>query len=296
VLLGTLYPLFLDALDLGKISVGAPYFESVFAPLMLPVLLLMAAAPFVEWKSAKLRPVLERVSRVAQASLLFGLAAWLTWKFSLAAAGGLMLAVWILLGTALHLVQRLAEPGEGVSFHRHLAKQPLSYWGMLAAHAGIAVFVAGVTLVKSGEVSEDASMRVGDSIVSNGWRYSFTALQKVDGPNYIAARATFEVRDEGGRVLVLQPEKRYYTVQQMPMTEAAIDRGFTRDIYLSLGEPGKDGTWLVRMQRKPFIGWIWAGCLIIAGGGLLAAADRRYRLRKRAAATAPAGGRVATAS
>ena len=296
ILLGTLYPLFLDALDLGKISVGSPYFESVFVPLMLPVLLLMAAAPFVEWKSASLRPVLQRVSRIAQASLLFGLAAWLTWKFTLAAAGGLMLAAWILLGTLLHLAQRLGEPGEGVSLRRQVAKQPLSYWGMLAAHAGIAVFVAGVTLVKSGEVSEDASMRVGDSTVSNGWRYSFTALQKIDGPNYIAARATFEVRDPAGHVLVLQPEKRYYTVQQMPMTEAAIDRGFTRDVYLSLGEPGKDGAWLVRMQRKPFIGWIWAGCLIVAGGGLLAATDRRYRLARRTATAEAAGGRVAAAS
>lgn len=284
VLLGTLYPLFLDALDLGKISVGAPYFEAVFVPLMLPVLLLMAAAPFVEWKSASLRTVLARVSRIAQAALLLGLTAWFGWKVSPAVAGGLMLAVWILLGTALHLYQRLAEPGEGVPFMRHLAKQPLSYWGMLAAHAGVAVFVVGVTLVNGGQVSADASMRVGDSIVSNGWRYSFTALNKVDGPNYIAARATFEVRNTNGKVLLLQPEKRYYTVQQMPMTEAAIDRGFSRDIYLSLGEPTKDGAWAVRMQYKPFVGWIWAGCLIIAGGGLLAASDRRYRLARQSRA------------
>ncbi|MFS2138393.1 heme lyase CcmF/NrfE family subunit [Duganella sp. Dugasp56] len=284
VLLGTLYPLFLDALDLGKISVGAPYFEAVFVPLMLPVLLLMAAAPFVEWKSASLRTVLARVSRIAQAALLLGLTAWFGWKVSPAVAGGLMLAVWILLGTALHLYQRLAEPGEGVPFMRHLAKQPLSYWGMLAAHAGVAVFVVGVTLVNGGQVSADASMRVGDSIVSNGWRYSFTALNKVDGPNYIAARATFEVRNTDGKVLLLQPEKRYYTVQQMPMTEAAIDRGFSRDIYLSLGEPTKGGAWAVRMQYKPFVGWIWAGCLIIAGGGLLAASDRRYRLARQSRA------------
>jgi cytochrome c-type biogenesis protein CcmF len=283
ILLGTLYPLFLDALDLGKISVGAPYFESVFTPLLLPVLLLMAAAPFVEWKQAAFRDVAWRVSRIAQASLLFGLTAWLGWKFSPAVAGGLMLAVWILLGTALHLLQRLSARGHGVSAGRQAAKQPLSYWGMLAAHAGVAVFVTGVALVKGGEVSEDASLRVGDSYVSNGWRYSFTDLRKVDGPNYVAARATFEVRGADGSVRVLQPEKRYYTVQQMPMTEAAIDRGFTRDIYLSLGEPGADGAWLVRMQNKPFMAWIWAGCLMIAAGGLLAASDRRYRLARRAA-------------
>jgi cytochrome c-type biogenesis protein CcmF len=289
VLLGTLYPLFLDALDLGKISVGAPYFEAVFVPLMLPVLLLMAAAPFVEWKQASLRPVLRRMSRTAQTSLLFGLAAWLGWKWSPAVAGGLMLAAWVLLGTALHLLERLAARGTAVSLRRHLARQPLSYWGMLAAHAGVSVFVVGVTLVKGGEVSEDASMRVGDSIVSNGLRYSFIGLQKVDGPNYVAARGTFEVRGGDGRPLVLYPEKRYYTVQKMPMTEAAIDRGFTQDIYLSLGEPGTDGAWLVRMQRKPFIGWIWAGCLMVAAGGLLAASDRRYRIGRRAGVAGPAG-------
>ena len=293
ILLGTLYPLFLDALELGKISVGAPYFEAVFAPLLVPVLLLMAAAPFVEWRRAAFRGVAARVSKIAQVALLFGLAAWLGWKFTPAVAGGLMLAVWILLGTAQHLLERLSSPGEGVSFRRHLFKQPLSYWGMLASHAGVAVFVIGVTLAKGGEVSEDASLRVGESVVSNGWRYSFTALQKVDGPNYVAARATFEARDADNHVLTLRPEKRYYTVQRMPMTEAAIDRGFTRDVYVSLGEPGKDGAWLVRMQRKPFMGWIWGGCVIIAAGGLLAASDRRYRLVRRGAASRAASDGVA---
>jgi cytochrome c-type biogenesis protein CcmF len=277
ILLGTLYPLFLDALDLGKISVGAPYFETVFVPLLLPVLLLMAASPFVAWRRDAWRGVAAKVSKIAQTSLLFGLALWLGWKFTPAVAAGLMLAAWILLGCAQHVLERLSAVGEGVTLARHVAKQPLSYWGMLAAHAGVALFVVGVTLVKGGEVSEDASLRVGESVVSNGWRYSFTALQKVDGPNYVAARATFEVHGPDGRVLTLQPEKRYYTVQQMPMTEAAIDRGFTRDVYLSLGEPGKDGAWLVRMQNKPFMGWVWGGCLVIAAGGLLSASDRRYR-------------------
>ena len=274
VLLGTLYPLFLDALELGKISVGAPYFEAVLMPLFLPVLVLMAAAPFVEWKRAAWGKVGARLSKIAQIALLFGLTAWLGLKYRPAVAAGLMLSLWIVLGTGLHLAQR-----------RNVVKQPLGYWGMLAAHAGIAVFVFGVTLVKGGEISEDASLRVGESLVSNGLRYSFVNLQKVDGPNYVAARATFEVVDADNNVVILQPEKRYYTVQQMPMTEAAIERGFTQDIYLSLGEPGKDGAWLVRMQRKPFMGWIWAGCLMIAAGGLLAATDRRYRLGRREAAT-----------
>ncbi|CAN7266022.1 heme lyase CcmF/NrfE family subunit [Pseudoduganella sp. LjRoot289] len=277
VLLGTLYPLFLDALGLGKISVGPPYFDAVFVPLMLPVLLFMAAAPFAAWRSDSWRAVLRRLAWVAQAALLAGGAALLGWKATPMVAGGLMLAVWILLGTALHLAQRLA-PGQDGTLLLRIARQPRSYWGMLAAHAGIAVFVVGVTLVKGGETSQDASMRVGDEVRSGELRYSFTGLEKVDGPNYVAARGTFEVWRGEQRVAVLRPEKRYYTVQQMPMTEAAIDRGWSRDLYLSLGEPGREGAWLVRIQHKPFVGWIWAGCLIIAAGGFLAASDRRYRI------------------
>jgi cytochrome c-type biogenesis protein CcmF len=281
VLLGTLYPLFLDALNLGKISVGPPYFEAVFVPLMLPVLLLMAAAPFAEWHSAAPRQVLGRVAGAAQLALLLALAAWFGWKLTPQVAGGLLLAAWILLGTALHLAQRLAPAPDGGALWRRARKQPRSYWGMLAAHAGIAVFVVGVTLVKGGERSQDLSMRVGDSVVSGGQRYSFRALERIDGPNYIAARASFDVVDGDGRSIVLQPEKRYYTVQRMPMTEAAIDRGWTRDLYVSLGEPGRDGAWVVRLQHKPFVGWIWAGCLLMGGAGLLAASDRRYRLAAR---------------
>ncbi|MES2263749.1 MAG: heme lyase CcmF/NrfE family subunit [Pseudomonadota bacterium] len=294
VLLGTLYPLFLDALGMGKISVGPPYFDAVFVPLMLPVLLVMAAAPFVEWKRASARQVLRRLAWIAQAAVLGGLAALLGWKTSPLVAGGLMLALWILLGTGLHLAQRLA-PGEGGSLLLRIGRQPRSYWGMIAAHAGIAIFVVGVTLVKGAETSQDVSMRVGDSVANGALRYNFLSLEKVDGPNYVAARGTFEVWNEQELVAVMRPEKRYYTVQQMPMTEAAIDRGVSRDLYLSLGEPGKDGAWLVRIQHKPFVGWIWAGCLVIAAGGLLAASDRRYRQTARQRETARADASIVTA-
>jgi len=289
VLLGTLYPLVLDALDLGKISVGPPYFETVFVPLMLPVLLLMAAAPFVDWRNASARQVLRRISWAALATLLAGLLIWFGWKVTPLVAGGLLLAVWILLGTALHLAQRLATADGGASLLRRIRRQPRGYWGMLAAHAGVAVFVVGVSLVKGTETADDASMRVGDSISSGALRYSFQALQRVDGPNYIAARATFEVWQGDQKVATLYPEKRYFTVQQMPMTEAAIDRGWRRDLYISLGEPTKDGAWVVRLQHKPFVSWIWAGCLIIAAGGLLAATDRRYRQPLRQRAELPIG-------
>ena len=291
VLLGTLYPLFLDALGLGKISVGPPYFDAVFVPLMLPVLLFMVAGPFAAWRSDSWRALLRRLAWVAQAAVLAGGAALLGWKATPMVAGGLMLAVWILLGTALHLALRLA-PGEGGNLLLRISRQPRSYWGMLAAHAGIAVFVVGVTLVKGTETSQDASMRVGDAVRAGALQYSFSKLEKVDGPNYVAARATFEVWQGEQRVALLRPEKRYYTVQQMPMTEAGIDRGWARDLYVSLGEPGQNGAWLVRIQHKPFVGWIWAGCLIIAAGGFLAASDKRYRIG--AAARQPAAPRQQT--
>ncbi|SFV17441.1 heme lyase CcmF/NrfE family subunit [Pseudoduganella namucuonensis] len=284
VLLGTLYPLFLDALGMGKISVGPPYFEAAFVPLMLPVLLVLAAGPFAAWKSDSVREVLRRLAWVAQASVLAGAAALFGWKATPMVAGGLLLAVWVALGTALHMVQRLA-PAEGGSLRARISRQPGAWWGMLAAHAGIAVFVAGVTLVKGTETSQDESMRVGYSVKSGTLEYRFVSLEKVDGPNYIAARGTFEVWQGERRIALLAPEKRYYTVQQAPMTEAAIDRAWNRDLYLSLGEPGKDGAWLVRIQHKPFVGWIWAGCLLIASGGFLAASDRRYRVRRRAEQT-----------
>jgi cytochrome c-type biogenesis protein CcmF len=280
VLLGTLYPLFVDALGQGKISVGPPYFEAVFAPLMLPLLLLLGAGPFVSWKNASLAALARRLRWLGAAVLAVALAITLVWHTSPMVTAGLALSLWVLTTTLAHLLQRL-RPGEGnaAQLWRSVRQQPLGYWGMIAAHAGIAVFVAGVTLVKHGETARDVSLQVGQSAVSGPYRYSFTGLEKSTGPNYIAARATFEVRADDGEMVILHPEKRYYTVQQMPMTEAAIDRGFTRDLYVSLGEPSQNGAWAVRIQNKPFIGWIWAGCLIIATGGLLAAADRRYRLR-----------------
>ncbi|HSY28403.1 MAG TPA: cytochrome c-type biogenesis CcmF C-terminal domain-containing protein, partial [Burkholderiaceae bacterium] len=158
--------------------------------------------------------------------------------------------------------------------------------GMLVAHAGVGIFVLGVTMVKGTETSNDVNMRVGDTTSAGGYVFRFTDLLQVTGPNYTAMRGTFDVTHNGSKVTTMTPEKRMFTVQQMPMTEAAIDRGFSRDLYVSLGEPGDKGTWVVRVQHKPFVSWIWAGCLIIAFGGFLAASDRRYRLhaRKRAAA------------
>ena len=264
VLLGTLYPLFLDALGMGKISVGPPYFEAVFAPLMAPVLLLMGAAPFFHWKQASLQALWRKLRWLALAAL------------GVAGGLGLLLAAWILLASAAHLAGR-GRPGTA----------PLSYYGMLAAHAGIGVFVIGVTLVKGYEDGADASLAAGQTAALGNYSFTLERLEDIRGPNYDAVRATFAVRESGVRLATLYPEKRLYRAQQSVMTEAAIERGFTRDLYVALGEQTGSGRWVVRLQHKPFVGWIWSGCLIIALGGALAAGDRRYRMaRQRAAATA----------
>jgi cytochrome c-type biogenesis protein CcmF len=287
VLLGTLYPLFLDALNLGKISVGPPYFEAVFVPLMMPVLFLLAVGPFVRWKESSMLQILQRLRLIALATLLCGVALAILWSASVMVVLGVSLAIWILLATASHLLQRLMHAKAGTSIWARISREPLSYWGMLVAHAGIAVFVIGVTLVKGFDSANDVSMRVGDVTSVGGYNFRFSELKEIKGPNYLAARGIFEVSDAAGKVAVMSPEKRFYTVQNMPMTEAAIDRGFTRDLYVSLGEAGAEDRWVVRVQHKPFVAWIWGGCLIMALGGFLAASDRRYRIAARRRAARP---------
>ena len=290
VLLGTLYPLFLDALNLGKISVGPPYFETVFVPLMLPVLLLMVVGPFVRWKSASVKDLLLRLRWIALASLSIAAAFWLMSAASPMSVLGIAFAAWIVLGSASHLNERLRHAPAGTPLLRRLASQPRSYWGMLVAHVGIGVFVLGVTMVKGTETTNDVNMRVGDTTSISGYTFRLNRLENIKGPNYIAIRGTFDVERGNDKPITMTPEKRMFTARQMPMTEAAIDRGFTRDLYISLGEQAENGAWVVRVQHKPFVSWIWAGCLIIALGGFLAASDRRYRLHARKQAQAVAQG------
>ena len=291
VLLGTLYPLFLDALNLGKISVGPPYFEAVFVPLMIPVLLLLAVGPFVQWKDASFKEVLHRLRWIALGALLFSAVA-LVFSPSPMVVLGVTSAVWIFLATASHLVQRLRHAPAGTTLWKRISNQPRSYWGMLVGHGGIGVFVIGVTLVTGLDSTSDVSMRVGDTTTAGGYTFRLSSLDEIKGRNYIAAQGTFDVTLGDKKITTLKPQRRLYTVQNMPMTEAAIDRGFTRDIYVSLGEATGPDTWIVKVQHKPFVSWIWAGALLIAFGGFLAASDRRYRMasRKRQAAAQEAAG------
>lgn len=289
VFLGTLYPLFLDALNLGKISVGPPYFEAVFVPLMIPVLLLMALGPFVRWKEAQWQSLAGDIKWVALATLAIIVYAAAVLHARPMVVLGLAMAGWVILATLWHALQRILR-APGVPLLRRLGNFPRSYWGMLWAHIGIGVFVIGVTLVRGFEVAEDVKMRVGESVRVGNYSFRLTGMETKNGPNYRADVGRFDVSENGVLLTKLAPEKRIYTAQNMPMTEAAIDRGFTRDLFVALGEPLDSQTWVVRVQHKPFISWIWAGCLIMAFGGFCAASDKRYRLKKRAGANVDVDG------
>ena len=286
VLLGTLYPLLIDALGGGKLSVGPPYFDAVFVPLMLPALFLIGVAPFARWKAASLAE-LARLLRWAfvVAALVGALAPLLGGAWKPMVALSLLLAVWIVLTAGLNVVQRVQATRAGGSFGAALGRQPRSFFGMHLAHVGIAVFVVGVALVNGYQTEKDVKMAPGDTVSVGGYSFRFNGVNAQRGPNYQALVGDVDLLRDGRVLRQLKPEKRNYFASSMPMTEAAIDSGLLRDVYVSLGEPidraRPDGEWAVRVYHKPFVGWIWGGCLIMALGGLLAASDRRYRLPAR---------------
>jgi cytochrome c-type biogenesis protein CcmF len=276
VFLGTLYPLLIDALGAGKISVGPPYFETVFVPIMAPALFLMGVGPLARWKRSSVPELAVLLRWALGVSLVLGMLLPLAFgDWSPLIGLGLTLALWIVISAGLTLRKGLA--------------QTRSHWGMVIAHTGVAVFVVGVTLVKGYEAEQDAKMKEGDAVELAGYRFLLESVSSVKGPNYIAAQGKVVVTRAGRPVTLLYPERRIYTVQEQVMTEAAIEPGFTGDLYVSLGDPLGADTWLVKVQHKPFIDWIWFGCLIMALGGVLAASDRRYRVAmpaKRAAEVA----------
>ena len=299
VLLGTLYPLVLDALDLGKISVGPPYFDAVFAPLMAPVVFLMGVGPIARWKQAELPDIARRLRWAAGVAVAATAgSAWLSERISLMSLLGLLLAWWIVASVATDLWERIAPRGAGLAAIASRARQiPRASLGMMVAHLGVAVFIFGVTIVKTHEVEKDVRMKPGDSTSIGNLRFTLKEFREVQGPNYRGVQGLVEVTDSarGDRLVAsMRPEKRIYRVQQMPMTEAAIRTGLVKDLYVSLGEPVDGGAWIVRLYVKPFVDWIWGGCALMALGGLLAATDRRYRARRTAEQVQP-GGAVAAA-
>ncbi len=287
VLLGTLYPLVLDALGLGKISVGPPYFDTVFVPLMAPLVFLMGVGPIARWKQATLPDLWTRLRWALGVAIVAAIAVeWATGEIGALATLGLALAFWIIAATFTDLAERV----RGGNIVERLKLIPRAMVGMMVAHVGIAVFIIGVTMVKGHEVERDVKMDVGDSTTVRDVTFTFKGVSEVQGPNYVAARGSIEVSRDGRVLREMNPEKRMYRVQTNPMTEAAIATGLTGDLYVSLGEPveGSSGAWIVRLYVKPFVDWIWGGCLLMAFGGLLAASDRRYRAKVKSEQTVSA--------
>jgi len=283
VLLGTLYPLIVDALKLGKLSVGPPYFNAVFVPIMVPVLLFMVIGTYARWKNESALEMLRKLGASAALAVLLGCTLpLLAGPWSALAALGLSLALWIVLTSVQQIVRQIRDTAQWRS-------TPWSFWGMHIAHVGIAVCVVGVTMVKGYETEKDVRMRVGDTVAVGGYTFKLTGIREAKGPNYRADVGDVELSRDGKVLRMLHPEKRGYFSTTMPMTEAAIDTGLTRDVYVSLGEQleaGDNAAWAMRVYHKPFVSWIWGGGLLMALGGTLAALDRRYRKKRATAASA----------
>nr|VFJ70347.1 MAG: cytochrome c-type biogenesis protein CcmF [Candidatus Kentron sp. FM]VFJ72958.1 MAG: cytochrome c-type biogenesis protein CcmF [Candidatus Kentron sp. FM]VFK19286.1 MAG: cytochrome c-type biogenesis protein CcmF [Candidatus Kentron sp. FM] len=294
VLLGTLYPLLMDILGLGKISVGPPYFDRVFVPLMLPLALALGIGPLVRWRQDERSRVMKKLWPAVLVSCLIGTAfVALFTGFSDASASvpkspaqlGLIILAVIIATMVFHTALRGLAPwlwrgkGDGGRKRNLLSwlKMPRAVAGMVIAHVGVAVFIIGVTLASAWSIEKDVRLAPGDTKSLAGFEFTFHGISRVMGPNYQARQGKIQVSRNGENAALLQPEKRTYSGRGQPMTEAAIDPGFTRDIYVALGEPLGEGAWAIRLYYKPFIRWIWLGPLLMALGSLWAASDRRYR-------------------
>ena len=273
VLLGTLYPLIADALQLGKVSVGRQYFDPVFMILMLPLLALLGVGSMARWK----RDTTQRLWQRLRIPLIVALVLAVLWiglftpQFHLMAVVGLALALWIAGSTAAVVYDRLQPHFNW----RHVQR---GFWGMVLGHLGMAVFVVGATLTSTYSTEKDIRLAPGESYEMAGYTFDFKGVDITKGPNYTAYRGDLVARQGDDIVAPMRPEKRTYLVQKMPMTEAAIEAGLTRDLFIALGEDLGKGSWSLRVYHKPFIRWLWLGALIMAIGALLAATDRRYRV------------------
>ena len=279
VFLGTLLPLVHKQLGLGSISIGAPFFDQMFLIIMTPFALLLGVGPLVKWRrdqfSSIRTPVV--ISVIVMVIAGFVLPFWLQDKLTVSSVLGTMMAVIIALLSLYELQQRVTHRS---GFFPGLTKLSRSHWGMFLAHLGVAMTVWGIAFSQNYSVERDVRMNVGDSVAIAGYEYKFQGISNADGPNYAGGKAQVDILKNGKTEATLFAEKRFYTVSKMTMTEAAIDWGLTRDLYVALGESLGDGSWALRLYYKPFIRWIWLGGVFMAIGGLLCMFDCRYRFSK----------------
>lgn len=293
ILLGTLYPLIADALGWGKISVGPPYFNFFFVPLMAMLALLMGVGAMMNWKRTQLKPLLRWLVKPAVASVILGaiLPLFIGETYSITAAIACSIGGWIVLATATDVFYRLRKRQGFVKGFNQLS---LSYKGMLLAHLGVAFMLLGASLNTIYSDHRDIRMEPGDRIKNGGYEYVFTGAEKFRGPNYIADVGEVKLYRDGELYDVLRPEKRRYLSGGNLMTEVGINAGFWRDLYVAMGEPLGDDAWAVRIHYKPFVRWIWLGALLMALGGVLAIIDKRYRRAQvRQTSGAPTGASAA---
>ncbi|MBY6063587.1 heme lyase CcmF/NrfE family subunit [Pseudidiomarina sediminum] len=282
VLLGTLLPLVHKEIGLGSISIGVPFFNQMFTWLIVPFVLLMGLGPLFRWRRQELTPLRNSLALALILALGLGylLPAILAEQIMAMAVLGLIMSLWIVLTLVAELRLRVQQRKQGLA---GLAKLGRSHWGMVLGHLGFAVTLVGIAAVSQYEVERDVSIAPGESVVVEGYRFQFDVLSQQKGPNYLTDHAEFSVYRGERKIADLVTEKRFYTVQRMSMTEVGLDAGFTRDLYVALGEPLADSDgWAVRIYVKPFVRWIWLGALLMALGGILAISDKRYRSFKKA--------------
>ncbi|MEM0911126.1 MAG: heme lyase CcmF/NrfE family subunit [Pseudomonadota bacterium] len=281
VLLGTLFPLIHKEIGLGSISVGAPFFNQMFTLLVVPFVFFIGVGPLSRWKRQHASELRNQMALAFCLALGAGLVVNYSYdEPSTLALLGLVMSFWILITTVMEIRQRTACPNKNETFVQSISKLTRSHWGMVLGHVGFSVCLIGITLVSNYELEKDVRVEPGDVVTIADYEILYTGVETIQGPNYIADRGVFDVFKKGKLVNHLEPEKRFYIVQQMPMTEAGIHTTLTRDLFVAMGEPLDDGAWAVRLYYKPFVVWIWGGSFIMCFGGILSISDKRYRINK----------------
>lgn len=297
VLLGTLYPLMIDAISQGqdKISVGAPFFNAVFIPLMTPMVAAMAVGPLLAWKRGDVMRALRTLWLAFAVALVLAVATW-AWQSDQSPWGivGVAIGSWLAVGTLIELAERIRLFRVPVRQSlRRLATMPRANWGMTLAHFGLALAVFGVTGAGAWKVESIQSMRPGETVTVSGYEFRFDGAEEKQGPNYMTTEARFTVSRDGEVVTQLFPEKRVYTVRQMPTTEAGIHTLLSGDLYAVVGDSKSDGSYVTRLYFNPLVAWMWIGALTMVVGGALSVSDRRFRVGAPRRTPAPAGAQPA---
>ena len=293
VFLGTVWPLAAELLFGRKLSVGAPFFDAAFTPFLVALTAILPIGAMLPWKRGTLGRTMQPLWGVLALSLSGGALVWVMQTGgTMLAPMGFVLATWVIGGAGVDLWSRTGRSGGPVARLRRLRNLPGGDWGKAIAHSGLAITVIGVAALTAWQTEDIRVMQIGDSFEHDGYTIALGEVHEAQGPNYLSTMATMTVSRDGREVATLHPEKRVYPVAGMPTTEAAIDSGLFRDVYLVIGDPQQGGGWAVRTYVKPFANWIWAGCIIMGVGGLFSLSDRRYRVAAgaRRQAAAPAGG------